>query len=111
MRTYSPTRVWARAVLTVGVAGCAACSSPPPSATSAPAGHDTDGVAIQHVDQRFIEDADFRRIPEFFTDREDTSGRLIERSDPTTRAGYYFILSLAWHPQTTLPAGTQADLD
>jgi hypothetical protein len=111
MRNIPPTRVWARAVLALGLCALAGCSSPPASATSAPAGVGTDGVAITHVDQRYIEDMDFRRISEYFTGQENTSGRLIERTDPQQRAGYYFIVSLAWHPHTTLPAGTQADVD
>jgi hypothetical protein len=111
MRSFPSTRSWARAVLAAGVAALAACTSPPPSATSAPAGMGTPGVVIAHVDQRFIADADFRRISEYFTGEENTSGRLIERTDPQTRAGYYFIISLEWHPRTTLPAGTQADID
>ncbi len=111
MRNLPPSRVWARAVLAAGLGLLAGCSSPPASATRAPSGTSTEGVVIAHVDQRYIPDADFRRISEYFTGRENTSGRLIERTDPQQRAGYYFILSLEWHPHTTLSAGTQADLD
>jgi hypothetical protein len=111
MRNFPPTQAWARAGLAAVLAALAGCSSPPPSATSGPAGVSTDGVVIAHVDQKFMEEAAFKRISEYFTGRENTSGRVIERTDPQQRAGYYFILSLEWHPHTTLPAGTQADLD
>ena len=110
MRKIPPTRAWARAVLAAGVAVFAGCSTPP-SATAGPAGVGTDGVVIKHVDQQFMEVAAFQRISEYFTGRENTSGRVIERTYPQQRAGYYFIVSLEWHPHTTLPAGTQADID
>ncbi len=111
MHSLPHRQAWARVVLAAGLAMLAACSSPPKSATSNPPGISSDGVAITHVDQRFIDDLEFRRISEYFTGNENTSGRIIERSDPQQRAGYYFILSLEFHPRTTLPTGTQADLD
>jgi len=111
MRTPPHRQTWARPVLAAGLALLAACSSPPKSATSAPAGIGTDGVAIAHVDQRYMEDVEFRRISEYFTGDENKTGRVIERTDPKQRAGRYFIVSLEFHWHTTLPAGTQADLD
>jgi hypothetical protein len=68
------------------------------------------GVAINHVDAQYMEAANFRRISEYFTGVENKSGRVIERTDPKERAGYYFIINLAWHPGTVLPAGTQAEI-
>jgi len=111
MRSLPHRQAWALAVLAAGLSLLAGCSSPPKSATSAPPGISTDGVAIAHVDQRDIDDLEFRRISEYFTGQENTSGRIIERTDPQQRAGHYFILSLEFHPRTTLPKGTQADLD
>ncbi len=111
MRSLPHRQAWALAVLAVGLLLPAACSSPPKSATSAPPGISTDGVAISHVDQRNIDDLEFRRISEYFTGQENTSGRIIERTNPQQRAGHYFIISLEFHPRTTLPRGTQADLD
>lgn len=99
-----------RAGLATALALLAACSVPS-SATDAPPGVSTEGVAIAHVDHRYIAAQDFVRISEYFTDKENTSGRVILRTDPAERAGYYFIVSLEWHPGVTLPAGTQADLD
>jgi hypothetical protein len=58
-----------------------------------------------------MEAADFQRISEYFTGVENKTGRVIERTDPKVRGGYYFIISLAWHPGTVLPAGTQAEID
>ncbi|MDD3179749.1 MAG: hypothetical protein PHQ04_05280 [Opitutaceae bacterium] len=38
-------------------------------------------------------DADsFKRISEYFDGRENTGGRLVLRSQPTARAGYYFLV-------------------
>ncbi len=83
----------------------------PTSATSGPPGVSTEGVAIAHVDHRYIAAQDFVRISEYLTDKENTSGRVIERTDPAQRGGYYFIVSLVWHPGVELPAGTQVDVD
>jgi hypothetical protein len=110
MRLSPQRRAWTLATLAAALALLPACSVPT-SATSGPAGVSTDGVAIAHVDHRYIAAQDFVRISEYFTDKENTSGRVILRTDPAERAGYYFIVSLEWHPGTTLPAGTQADLD
>jgi hypothetical protein len=107
MRTFLHLRAWALAVLAATLAGCAA----PRSATSGPPGVSTEGVAIAHVDHRFMVEDDFKRISEYFTGVENTSGRVIERTDPKNRTGYYFILALEWHPHTILAAGTRAELD
>lgn len=111
MRAPSSRRLWTRAGLAAALALFAGCSSPPSSATSGPASISTPGVAISHIDHRYIPAQDFVRISEYFTGKENSSGRLILRTDPADRAGYYFIISLAWHPGVTLPAGTQADVD
>ncbi len=111
MRRFFQRPQCAPAVLAAALALLAACSSPPKSATSGPEAFSSDGVAISYVDHRYIPTADFQRISEYFTGKENTSGRLILRTNPADRDGYYFIVSLAWHPSVTLPAGTVADLD
>jgi len=111
MRRFLQRRTWTRAALATALALLAACSSPPTSATSGPPGVSTDDVAIAHIDHRYMTVDDFRRISEYFTGKENTSGRLIERTDPAQRNGYYFIVGLVWHPSVTLPAGTQVDVD
>jgi len=111
MRRFPQRLTWARAGLAAALALLAACSSPPRSATSGPSGFSTPGVEIAHVDHRYMTLDDFRRISEYFTGQENKSGRIIERTHPEQRAGYYFIVSLTWHPGMTLPAGTLADLD
>lgn len=110
MRLFPQRWAVTRAVLATALALLAACSVPK-SATSGPPGVSTENVAIAHIDHRYIAAQDFVRISEYFTDKENTSGRVILRTDPSERGGYYFIVSLTWHPGTTLPAGTQADLD
>jgi len=51
-------------------------------------------------------DADFfSRISEYFTDRENTSGRVVVRTHPATRAGFYFLARVR-HPAVGL-AGAQ----
>ena len=111
MRSLSPPRVWATALLAAGLGLLAGCSTPPASATSGSTEVSSPGVVIQHVDHHYMEAANFRRISEYFTGVENKSDRVIERTDPRERAGYYFIISLAWHPGIVLPAGTQAELD
>jgi len=107
--------IWHRRTLAALAATAAAwlagCTTPPASATSGPPGVSTPGVSIAHVDHKYMEEADFHRVSEYFTDVENTSGRIIARTDPAQRSGYYFIVSLDWHPSTTLPAGTRAELD
>jgi len=111
MHSLPPARVWATAILAVGLALLSGCSTPPASATSGPMGVSSPGVEIDHVDHHYMAAANFRRISEYFTGVENKTGRVIERTDPKERAGYYFIVNLTWHPGTVLPVGTQAELD
>lgn len=39
--------------------------------------------------------ASFKRISEYFTGRENTDGEIVVRSQPATRAGYYFLVRTA----------------
>lgn len=102
--------MWAAGMLAVACAGLMGCSTPK-SATSGPAGTSTAGVEIKYVDHHWVDAVNFKRISEYFTGVENKSGRVIERTDPKERAGYYFIVDLAWHPGVVLPAGTVAELD
>ncbi len=110
MRIFSHRQAWTGAALAAALLLLPACQMPT-SATSTAPGVSTEGVAIAHVDHRYIAAQDFVRISEYFTGKENPSGRLIERTDPAERGGYYFIVSLTWHPGVELPAGTQADVD
>jgi hypothetical protein len=48
------------------------------------------------------EDADsFRRISEYFTKVENTSGMIVLRTQPAVRSGYYFLVRVK-HPQVAL---------
>jgi len=68
------------------------------------------GVSIQNVKLRQIEAEKFRRITEFFTGRENTSGRVFLRSDPAERGGLYFITRID-DKLTNLPAGMKVGID
>jgi hypothetical protein len=45
----------------------------------------------------------FKRISEYFTGRENTSGLVIRRTHPGTRAGYYYLVRVR-HPRVALPS-------
>jgi len=62
-------------------------------------------VKITDIKHRFIEEEGFKRISEYMTGREYIDERLILRSDPQKRAGYYFTLVLD-EKIRRLPAGT-----
>lgn len=67
-------------------------------------------VSIQDVKLRQIEAEKFMRISEFFTGRENTSGRVFIRSNPAQRGGLYFIARLE-EKLTKLPAGMKVGID
>lgn len=70
-------------ILTAGLAGCA--STPKESLQS---------VTIEAIKPRYIEAQQFKRIGEYWSGSEVTGGRLILRSTPEARDGYYFVLVL-----------------
>lgn len=76
-------------------AGCA--STPKPALTS---------VEIEEIKPRYIETGQFKRISEYMTGKEYTGDRVILRSDPNARAGYYFTLVLGQDVRR-LPKGTR----
>ena len=51
-------------------------------------------VSIESLAERYFEHRDFKRLLEYFTGREYKGNQLILRSDPSVRAGMYFILNL-----------------
>lgn len=67
--------------------------------------HGLAGVSVKSAYSREMGAEDFERISEFFTGQENTSGRLILRSQPDSRDGIYFILLLDT-PAASLPAGS-----
>lgn len=62
-------------------------------------------VEILHVEPRYIEEEAFLRIRQYFTGTEHKGNRIILRSQPGAREGYYFVLTLD-KPADRLPAGT-----
>lgn len=62
------------------------------------------GVSVESGYSREMVADDFERISEFFTGRENTSGRLVLRSQPDSRDGIYFILLLD-SSASSLPSG------
>lgn len=77
------------------LAGCA--STPKPALTS---------VEIEEIKPRYIETEQFKRISEYMTGKEYVGDRVILRSDPDSRAGYYFTLVLDVDVRR-LPKGTR----
>ena len=61
-------------------------------------------VTIREIKPRPIETARFKRVSEYFTGAEHSGDRLILRSSPEVRTGYYFVLILDT-PVRKLPEG------
>ncbi|MGJ8654104.1 MAG: hypothetical protein ACSHX8_12595 [Opitutaceae bacterium] len=64
-----------------------------------------DSVEIEEIKPRLIEEQEFKRISEYITGKEYTGKRIILRSDPEARTGYYFTLVLD-EKVRRLPSGT-----
>ena len=62
-------------------------------------------VEIEEIEPRYIETEQFKRISEYMTGREHVGDRVILRTQPEYRAGYYFILVLDNNVRR-LPNGT-----
>lgn len=54
-----------------------------------------DGLALRISSLAYFETADFVRISEYFTGKENTSGRVILRTEEGDRAGLYFRLKIS----------------
>lgn len=75
-------------------AGCA--STPKQALTS---------VEIEEIKPRYMEEEQFKRISEYLSGKEHTGDRVIIRSTPEVRDGYYFTLILD-EKVRKLPKGT-----
>ena len=67
-------------------------------------------VEIKRVFPVYKTTRDFKRISEYFTDKEETGNRIIVRSDAEHREGTYFILHLGDELQK-VPSGAKARLE
>ena len=76
-------RLFLLALLAVGLTGCAT-----------PRSKTIDAVDIRNIRPRLIENHEFKRIGEYLSGKEVTGDRLILRSDPNSRSGCYFVLTL-----------------
>jgi hypothetical protein len=63
-------------------------------------------VEIEEIKPRYIEDEQFKRISEYMTGKEYVGDRVILRTQPKHRAGYYFTLVLDKNVRR-LPKGTR----
>jgi hypothetical protein len=77
---------------------------------AAPSEQKAVGPGILSVQVRKMEAQAFERIREFFTGREHTGRRVILRSDPTQRAGVYFIMKFD-HKLSRLPEDLTVGVD
>jgi hypothetical protein len=82
------------ALLSLALVGCA---SAPKSTLSS--------VGIKEIKPRYMEETQFKRISEYWSGSEHQGNRLILRSDPAVRDGYYFTLILD-EKIRRLPKGT-----
>ncbi len=62
-------------------------------------------VQIEEIKPRAIQEDDFKRISEYLTGKEHKGDRILLRTDPEARTGYYFTLILD-ESARRLPTGT-----
>lgn len=65
---------------------------------------------IEYISVAWKPEQDFKRISEYFTGKENTSGRLILRSDAEYRAGQYWTLTLN-RSAAEIPVGSRFIVD
>jgi len=82
------------ALIGLALAGCASTPDKP-----------LQSLDIEEIKPRYIPEENFRRISEYLTGAENQGNRIILRSDPETRDGYYFTLVLNQKARD-LPRGT-----
>lgn len=82
------------ALLSLLLIGCASTSTEP-----------VRSVTIEEIKPRYMEDWQFKRLSEYWTGAEHQGKRVILRTDPTVRDGYYFTLILD-EKVRQLPKGT-----
>ena len=63
-------------------------------------------VEIEEIKPRYIETEQFKRVSEYLTGKENAGDRVILRTHPDERSGYYFTLILN-EDVRRLPKGTQ----
>ncbi len=68
-------------------------------------------VTIKRVTWRWIPERSFKRISEYLGGDENKGGRVIERTDPNRREGFYFIVSLHWKPGSLVLMGSTIDIE
>lgn len=68
--------------------------APAAYAAATPAKQSSREVSIDHVTTRYIPAGRFKRISEYFTGVENKGGKIIERSQPDERGGFYLIVTL-----------------
>ncbi len=73
------------------------CASTPKQAVTS--------VKIEEIKPRYIKSENFKRISEYMTGKDHLGDRVIIRSNPTERAGFYFTLILD-EDVRRLPKGT-----
>ncbi len=64
---------------------------------------------IEYVRGRYADDTVFKRVSEYFDGEENQSGKIILRTDPSQRDGYYLVLSLD-DDASDYPEGTRIGL-
>ncbi len=82
------------AIIGLALAGCASTSNEP-----------VRSVTIQEIKPRYIPAENFKRIREYWTGAENLGNRVVLRSDPSVRDGFYFTLVLDENVRD-LPRGT-----
>lgn len=82
------------ALIGLALVGCASSSK-----------QTVNSVEIKEIKPRYIAEEDFKRISEYFSGAENKGNRVILRSDPKERAGFYFTLVLDAKVRD-LPRGT-----
>ncbi len=90
----------------------AAALLPITAALAAPADPlmDPPKIEIKDVATRYKTHGDFQSIGEFFTGRE-SKPTVLERSNPDSRQGMYFIIDLTWRKKGSLMLATQIEID
>lgn len=74
-------RLFLSALLLLSLAGCATSSR-----------EAAESIRIDDIRPRYIAESEFMRIGEYLSGRDITGDRLILRSEPEARSGYYFVL-------------------
>lgn len=88
--------IYCLALLSLFCISCSSTKQPEPA---------IDAVTIVDIRPRYIPGEHFKRVSEYMTGREQLGKRILIRSDPEERSGYYFVLILDRHWRE-LPPGS-----